>query len=79
MDRLYYFWEINRSVLFLGEHATENEIDKLKHKKFDIKIRKFKIPFYLPSFMMSHLPLKYLIPYITISINSQKKNNSIMG
>ena len=48
-----------RSVLFLGEHATENEIDKLKHKKFDIeKIRKFKIPFYLPSFMMSHLSLK---------------------
>ena len=58
MDRLYYFWSKSRQiVLFLGEHATENEIDKLKYKKFDIeKTRKFKNQFfYLPSFMMSHL------------------------
>ena len=68
-----------RSVVFLGEHSTKNDIDLSKRDLFDVKeTKKITIPFCLPSFFMSYYLLK-VFNFLYYNINKYSKKMSIQS
>tara|TARA_B100001063_G_C16773906_1_gene563657 strand:- start:406 stop:1755 length:1350 start_codon:yes stop_codon:yes gene_type:complete len=68
-----------RSVVFLGEHSTKNDIDLSKRDLFDVKeTKKITIPFFLPSFFMSYYLLK-VFNFFYYNVNKYSKKMSIQS
>jgi len=68
-----------RSVVFLGEHSTKQEINSSKFKLFDVKrTKKISIPCFLPSFFMSYYLLK-IFNFIYYYANKLSKKESIQS
>ena len=68
-----------RSVVLLGEHSTEDDIENSKRNLFDVKrTKKISIPFFLPSFFMSYYLLK-AFNFIYYNLNKYSKKISIQS
>ena len=68
-----------RSVVLLGEHSTEKDIDISKQNLFDVKeTKKISIPFFLPSFFMSYYLLK-IFNFFYYNFNKYSKRVSLQS
>lgn len=80
MDCLAKGNKLGRGILFTGEHSTKSDLESLRIKKdpFSIKKkRKFKVPFYFPSFILNPFTVK-LFNFLFYHKHFSKQKTSIV-